>query len=97
MAERTRNTMVPWDDSFPRTVLHIANFDLELEVVWYGLESTMYGSVPVVAKEPDSDTSWFAGEADVVDGKPLLAAVNAYSNEGTALSYASDRNRIWTL
>jgi hypothetical protein len=92
---RTQNTMVPWDDSFPYEVVHFANPEHRLSVVWYGLESTMYGSVPVVAC--DDSGGWYAGESDVENGVPTLFAVNGYADQETALSYIRNRNKVWTL
>lgn len=79
------NTLLPADETFPKTVRHIANRDLELEVVWYAAESAPYGGVPVVAK---GNGTWYAGEGIILDGEPVLAAVNGYGDEATAKQYA---------
>lgn len=78
-------SMLPWDDTFPREVVHIANPTLALEVRWYGQLSTPQGAVPVVAER---DGHWYAGEAQVIDGVPTLMAVNMYGDESTARQYA---------
>jgi hypothetical protein len=97
--ERTKNTMVPWDSTFPKEVVHAGTLKhphpLWLEVKWYGMESTLYGSVPVVAFK--DGYGWFAGESDVIDDEPTLVAINGYGDEATALDYVSDRKKIWTL
>lgn len=86
--------MVPADDSFPAEVVHIANPALRLKVVAYGLSSTQYGAVPVVATYVGEHEGqmWFAGEADVINGVPTLMAVNSYGDKATAMTYAAS---IW--
>lgn len=79
--------LLPADETFPRRVFHIANPQLVMEVVWYGLYSTPEGSVPVVATNA-TRTAWWAGEAALIDGQPTLGAVNGYGDEATAKTYA---------
>jgi hypothetical protein len=80
-----KQTLLPWDDTFPRTLTHIANKDLELEVLFYGLLSAPQGGVPVVAT---NGVHFFAGEAIYHEGEPVLAAVNLYGDVTTAKTYA---------
>lgn len=83
-------SLTPADEFFPAEVVHVGNPAMRLQVVAYGVLSTPYGAVPVVAKLHDdlAGDLWFAGEADVIDGVPTLLAVNGYGDETTARQYA---------
>lgn len=81
-----KQTLVPRDEDFPEYVVHIANRNMRMRVVAYGLLSALYGGVPVVAT--DDKGGWYAGEADVIAGEPTLLAVNGYGDESTARRYA---------